>query len=156
MQAQTITPASSWRVLKILYWAILGSHLMAGAAILLVAAAEPPVLEVETLAYALMIVPLGVIAASFAVSGTLIGKAKAQPSLTSKLGAYRGALILRWAMLEGAFMTSMGFYLLTKQQLFFATAGLSLIVYLSQSPSLENASNDLGLDTDERSQLTAN
>ena len=129
---------------------------MAGASIVFVAASMPPMLDVQTIAYALLLVPLGVIAASFTVSGALFGKAKAQPSLTSKLGAYRGALILRWAMLEGAFLTSPMSYLITKQQLFFATAGLALVVYLSQTPSLENASGDLGLDTDERSQLTAN
>lgn len=155
MQGPTATPAASWRGLKILYWAILGSHLMAGAAIGLVAANMPPILDAQAIAYGLLLVPLGVMAAAFVVSGALVAKAKAQPDLLAKLAGYRGALILRWAMLEGSFMTSLMFYLITKQPLFFATAGLGLIVYLSQSPSLESASSALGLDTDERSQLTA-
>lgn len=76
---------------------------------------------------------------------------KQTPELKDKLGNYRGAMILRVAMMEFPALFSIIAFLLTGNYLFLGLAGLVIIIFLMLIPLKERVSNDLELSTQERS-----
>ena len=75
---------------------------------------------------------------------------KAQTELKNKLGEYRNALIVGYAIMEGPSLLSLVLYYLTGNILYLACAGLIILVFLINKPSKYIAANDLDLNSNER------
>lgn len=77
-------------------------------------------------------------------------KIKSYNILTSKMGEYRGAMIIRLAMLEGASLFSIIVYLLTADLIFIAMSGLIIAYFIKLRPTIDKISMDLELDSTEK------
>jgi MFS family permease len=80
-------------------------------------------------------------------------KIKKHNSLTSKMGEYRGAMIIRLAMLEGASLFAIVVYLLTADLIFIAMSGLIIAFFIILRPTSDKISMDLELNSTEKLQI---
>lgn len=74
-------------------------------------------------------------------------------SLHLKIGKYRMAKILSWAMLEGAGLFSIISYILTASYLFTVVFVVILIAYFLSKPSTDEFVNDFIIEGNERNEL---
>lgn len=79
------------------------------------------------------------------ISKALVSKAKDKNTLKEKLAGYRSALIVKYALLEGASMFASVFLLLTGEIFFFIVAVLIIGVFLLYRPSKEKTIAELQL-----------
>jgi hypothetical protein len=89
------------------------------------------------------------------VTGHLIYKSRLKKiknysSLTSKMGEYRSAMIIRFAMLEGASLFAIIVYLLTADLIFMAMTGLIVAYFIILKPTVDKITMDLELNSTER------
>lgn len=92
------------------------------------------------------------------VTGHLIYKSRLKKiknynSLISKMRDYRGAMIIRLAMLEGASLFAIVVYLLTADLIFIAMTGLIIAYFIMLRPTIEKISMDLELNSTERMKI---
>ena len=80
-------------------------------------------------------------------------KIKNYNSLASKMGEYRGAMIIRLAMLEGASLFAIIVYLLTADLIFIAMSGLIIAYFIILRPTIDKISMDLELNSTERMKI---
>ena len=94
----------------------------------------------------------------FAVYGVIAGSiifkkrlnsSKKKTGLLEKLNDYRAALIIRYALLEGATFFSLVSYLMTGDSLFLYISILIIAIFIIIKPSTENVINDLELNPGE-------
>ena len=78
---------------------------------------------------------------------------KAKPELKDKLNDYRGASLIKYAMLETPSMLAIVCYLLTANFIFLGYAGLIVILFLLNRPSPENTVNDLELNQADKTKV---
>jgi hypothetical protein len=83
----------------------------------------------------------------------LIGKIKNDASFEKKLEAYRSAMIMRYALLEGPSIFSTVVYLLTGNMIFLAFSGVMILAFLMNMPSRDKATQDLNLSSIEADKL---
>ena len=74
---------------------------------------------------------------------------KSKTSLLQKLNDYRAALIIRYALLEGATFFSLVSYLMTGDQLFLYISISIIAIFIIIKPSIQNVINDLELNPGE-------
>lgn len=84
---------------------------------------------------------------------TKVNQAKMEPELTAKMAGYRGALVLKYAMLEGPSLFAVIAYLLTGQLLYLAAPVILIILTLMQRPDKDTAIKELELDYNEQAKL---
>lgn len=101
---------------------------------------------------AAMVVVGGCIASHFLYSMRL-KPARSLPGLGEKLAAYRGLLLLRWALLEGPALFATVCFFLTGNQLLLAFAALPLLLLVLSRPTKERAATDLELNWEEKAIL---
>lgn len=113
-------------------------------------AGSPEMSDLETIF--LYIVPiflvLGVVS-SFLVYRKRIGDLKDERDLVSKMTGYRGAFIVRLALLEGPGFFAVVVTFLTGNLLFLVFAGIIVAYMIYLRPAKESIANDLGLNYDE-------
>lgn len=82
-----------------------------------------------------------------------VEEALTKTSATEKLEVYKGAVILRLAMIEGPYLFALISYFFTGNVQFVYLGALLLIVYLLQKPSRDKIAVDLQLNEDEKQLL---
>ncbi len=82
-----------------------------------------------------------------------VNNAIPKTDLLEKLILYRSALIVKYALLEGAAFFAIVAYLLTGEVLHLALAGISILAFLFSIPSIAKTENDLELNQDERQKI---
>lgn len=93
------------------------------------------------------------IAIGYWLFGNQMKNAKAGNNLSDKLHTYRSASIIRWALLEGAALAALVFYLLCGSVVLLAVAGISLVVFLLLHPNVMRLKIDLDLSPAELARL---
>jgi len=96
----------------------------------------------------LIIIPLFVVGGflgSRVMFKTRLNAIKSQDNLISKMTAYRGALIIKYALLEGPSFFAIVVFLLTGDYLFLGLSGLIIVYFFLIRPTSEAAVNDLEL-----------
>ena len=83
------------------------------------------------------------------VYNSRIKKARVMNTLIEKTAAYRGAIVVRLAMLEGASLFAIVVYLLTADLWFIGMAGIVIVYFFMLRPSAEKIVEELGLDPSE-------
>lgn len=85
--------------------------------------------------------------------GSQMKTAKAASNLSDKLNTYRSANIIRWALLEGAALVALVFYLLSGNVILLAIAGISLLILGLLHPNVMRLKVDLDLSQTELDRL---
>lgn len=93
------------------------------------------------------------IAIGYWLFGNQMKNAKASNNLNDKLHTYRSASIIRWALLEGAVLVALIFYLLSGSVVLLAVAGISLVAFLLLHPNVMRLKIDLDLTQAELGRL---
>jgi divalent metal cation (Fe/Co/Zn/Cd) transporter len=93
------------------------------------------------------------VALSYWLFGVRLNVAKQQTSLSDKLNTYRAATILRFALIEGAALLTVVFYLLTGNLVLLGIAGIGVVVLLLHHPNLVKLKMDLDLSPADLSRL---
>jgi hypothetical protein len=78
----------------------------------------------------------------------------AMAPLSSKLVEYRSASIIKWALLEGPSFLSIIFAFLTGNLIFLGLAVMVMIYFLTMKPGAEKAATEMGLDFEQKNQLS--
>ena len=148
------TSKAYFNSLKIIHTAILTSQVILGIIFYYLNAASQENSSAESLDKIFQIV------IPILVAGGIIGSAvilrlklktiKVRTELKNKLGEYRNALIVGYAIMEGPSLFSLVCYYITGNILYLACAGLITLVFLINKPSKYIAANDLDLNTNER------
>lgn len=77
--------------------------------------------------------------------GNQMKTAKTAVSLSDKLNTYRSANLIRWALLEGAALMALAFYLLSGNVILLAIAGIAFLVLGLLHPNVMRLKVDLDL-----------
>lgn len=100
-----------------------------------------------------------IIALTLALNGFVTGqliyknrlkKIKKYTELKTKMGEYKGAFLIRLAMLEGATLFSIVIYLITANLMFIGIAGIVIIYFVYLNPTRDKISFDLELNSTEK------
>ena len=148
------TSKQYFKSLHILFWAMVIAQLM----VALVAVFVVQESDMDERAGALknlflVVVPLLVAASvtgAVLVFRKLVNNLKLKPGLIGKMTGYRTALMVRFALLEGATLIAIAVFLVTGYWLVLAMAGLMIVFFFTYRPSPERAALDLELNTNER------
>jgi hypothetical protein len=100
------------------------------------------------------IVMLGVIYGGEWVRKMRLKTCKEKKELNEKLDEYRTAIIIKYALLEASSLLALIAYLMTSNYLFLSLAGIGLIVFFNNRPSLQKIIDELELNDSEKSLLT--
>lgn len=92
-------------------------------------------------------------AVSYWLFGLRVQAAKQQNSLSDKLNTYRAATIIRFALIEGALLLTVVFYLLTGNLVLLGIAGIGLVVLALLHPSSVKLKVDLDLSPTDLARL---
>lgn len=93
------------------------------------------------------------VALSYWLFGVRLNVAKQQSSLSDKLNTYRTATIIRFALIEGALLLTVVFYLLTGKPVLLGIAGIGLVVLALLHPNPVKLKMDLDLSPAELTRL---
>lgn len=85
----------------------------------------------------------------------LMAKVAEQPSLTGKLQAYQTALIVRYALSEGASLFCIVCMLLTGNVYYLIVAGINILYFIIIRPTKFKLQDDLNLGYDEQVEMDA-
>jgi hypothetical protein len=96
------------------------------------------------------VLAVGGIAASMYVSKKLLKGFVQKKTLAEKLSAYRGPLLIRWALLEMPTMFSLVGYLLTGSYFFLLLAALMVALFVFNRPTPSAACADLELSASDK------
>lgn len=80
----------------------------------------------------------------------LVEKAKETKDLKDKLGAYRTALIAKWAALEGPVLIGIIFFFMSSNLAFLLVAGVLMAFFSTTGSSIDKTIEDLSLNMDEQ------
>jgi hypothetical protein len=158
MEAPQNTPKALFRILKVMYIAILAwTILYIGIAYAFIKQSgqvyitDKMMLQyfwVASMVLTLAIIPLAYIAYKKKLEGI-----KPEKNLTEKLLFYRTPFLLRLALLEAGCIINTSLYLISGNQYILYAAIITLIVLLINYPTVSAVSNDLYLTNDEMDQL---
>lgn len=93
------------------------------------------------------------VAISYWLFGIRLNVAKQQSSLSDKLNTYRAATIIRFALIEGALLLTVVFYLLTGNLVLLGIAGIGLVVLALLHPNPVKLKVDLDLSPTDLARL---
>lgn len=96
------------------------------------------------------------VALSYWLFGLRVQAAKQQNSLSDKLNTYRAATIIRFALIEGALLLTVVFYLLTGNLVLLGIAGVGLVVLALLHPNPVKLKVDLDLSPTDLARLEDN
>ena len=88
--------------------------------------------------------------ASSIVFKRLVEKAKEEKDLKDKLGAYRGASIAKWGLLEGSTMIALILFFISGNLTFLMMGGAMIAYFASTGSSIDKTIEDLALNRDEQ------
>lgn len=139
------TLGQQWKGLQIIFGAIMTSHLMIIGVLYYVAQQQdaPRFGLLSPIGLALVMGFFGARAAAQWLPANLLKRAAAAPTVEEKLGRYRGAMIVRWAMGEGAVIMAMLAYILTGDWRCLVLAGFGFLASLASFPSARRAAAEL-------------
>ena len=80
--------------------------------------------------------------------------AKSMSDLQVKLMAYRSALVIRYAIIEGVSIFAIVISLVTGKLLYLGIAGILILYFLALLPGIERIASDLELNPEEKQLLT--
>jgi hypothetical protein len=75
-------------------------------------------------------------------------------TLLEKIGKYRTAKIISWALLEGAALFSIVAFIITRSSFFYIVLFVILISFILSKPSYDEFLNDFRIEGNERDELT--
>ncbi|MDX2069873.1 MAG: hypothetical protein SFV55_15700 [Haliscomenobacter sp.] len=90
---------------------------------------------------------------SYWLFGLRVQAAKQQTSLSDKLNTYRSASIIRFALIEGAALVAVVFYMLTGNTVLLGIAGIGLVILALQHPNPVKLKMDLELSPSDLARL---
>lgn len=93
------------------------------------------------------------LAAGFFIGRNRIQAARNLDTLKEKMTAYRAALILRWALLEGSILLAGVSFFLSRYLILLGVAGIGLVVFLLFFPSRNRIITDLEFSSSEQAAL---
>jgi hypothetical protein len=99
------------------------------------------------------LVMLTLIAGAFYLGRNRIEAARQLRDLKQKMTAYRAALILRWALIEGSVLMTSVFFFLTRDIQLLIVAGVGIVIFALFFPSRERIITDLELSGSEQAAL---
>lgn len=123
---------------------LLGQLLFLGVCVLL--NADKPKTEDATFDIVVPIIVVGGILASAFLYRILIGKARQEPELKSKMKRYSSAFIIRCAFVEGPCLFSIVVFLLTAERSMLLYTAACLVVFIANRPSRAKVIDDLELE----------
>ena len=156
MVTQRQTSKQYLRSVTVIYYAVLAAQIGFAAVALLLVLSHKMEPNESVRNIFLYVVP--VIVLNGFVTGQLIYKSrlrriKVYDNLLSKTAEYRSALIVRWAMLEGASLFAIAIYLVTADSIFMVFAGIVIAFFLLLKPSVYKISTELELNSTEKMKL---
>lgn len=83
-----------------------------------------------------------------------IKQIQSNASLLEKIGKYRTAKIISWALLEGAALFSVVAFFITRSSFFYIVLFAILIAFILSKPSYDEFLNDFRIEGNERDELT--
>lgn len=151
------TPREYFKALKILFYA-----LIAGLVFYAITATGIQKMELTspvTIHFSNIVMPilLFIVMACIILSRVLFQRRlieiKEKRSLQDRLTGYRGAMILRWALLEAPAFLLLTAYLLTGQQLYLALTLIILVRFITSRPTCQRTIEELTLTPTEAGAL---
>lgn len=113
---------------------------------------ENQVLANQFLPYIAGIAVAGCLASQY-LFGLRLKKIRQLTGLDAKTTAYRGALIMKWTLLDAPALLSGVFYLITGSKLFLVCAALPLILLILSKPTKDKSYSEMELTWEEQQQL---
>jgi hypothetical protein len=83
-----------------------------------------------------------------------IQQIQSNATVFEKIGKYRTAKIISWALLEGAALFSVVVFTITQSFFFYVVLFVILIAFILSKPSLDEFLNDFRIEGNERDELT--
>lgn len=142
------------KTMRIIFFALLAGQIIFIVVAFFMVKNNPPQSQSDDLFN--IIVPVAVGSGLFMSSllfKQMLAKIKNDDSFEKKLEAYRSALIIRYALLEGPSIFSTGVYLLSGNIIFLAFSGVMILAFLMNMPSRNKATLDLNLSSIETDKL---
>jgi hypothetical protein len=154
-QTREISPKTFLKTISIIHLALMMGQVLFGIVVFT---------QVHTITFNLkdthdpflLVVPImaiGSFTASVIVFKQLLNAATAKEPLSAKITAYQSALIVRFALLEGASLFGIVTFLLTGNLLFIGISGLLVLYFLIIRPTKDKVQTDLNLSYEETSEL---
>jgi len=147
------TSKEFFKELRILHLALLVGQLLIAGILYYITTGEKKKMDFDSGDISSYFVPsvivVGFMASSF-IFKKLVVKAKSMDNLKDKLGAYRSASIVKWALLEGPALIGIILFFISNN-LTFLIMGVAMIVYFATTgSSIEKTIEDLSLNHDEQ------
>ena len=142
------------KTMRIIFFALLAGQIIFIAVAFFMVTNNPPQSQSDDLFN--IIVPVAIGSGLFMSSllfKQMLAKIKKDDSFEKKLEAYRSALIMRYALLEGPSIFSTVVYLLSGNIIFLAFSGVMILAFLMNMPSQNKATQDLNLSSIEADKL---
>lgn len=143
------------RSLQVMFFGLLVGQLLI-ALVLWLNVQPPQVPNTQFVAFDFAIIGIWcvAVAASYFVSKKLTENARENPDLTGKLGAYRVARIVRYALLEMPVLVCLiSFFFVTANYALLALAAVGIAVFATQAPRREPIISELDLTAAEQFRL---
>ena len=150
------TSKQYFKELRVLHLALLIGQIVIAAILYYLASGDKMTKGLDASDVLRYIVPgvmiFGFIGSSF-IFKKLVNKAKGMTELKDKLGLYRGALIAKWALLEGPTLIGIMLFYIFNNLTFLLMAGAMLAYFATTGTSIEKAIEDLSLNLDEQARI---
>lgn len=158
METQQNTPRALYRILKIMYVAILiGTIMYMGAAYIFIKqSGETMISDKLTVQYmwsAVLLLTLAIIPGAYYIYKKKMESLKENEDLTQKLMFYKTPFIIRLALLEACCIIDTTFFLMTSNNYIIYAAIIVLIILFMNYPGKSAISNDLKLNAEESEHL---
>jgi hypothetical protein len=153
MIANKLTPKEYFKSMLVIWFSLIGGQIFFGIITFYLnnnGSYEPRAKDLKDIF--IYLVPVftvyGVIAGSIIFKKKL-NSSKSKTSLIEKLNDYRAALIIRYALLEGATFFSLVSYLMTGDSLFLYISIAIIVIFIIIKPSTKDVINNLELNPGE-------
>ena len=142
------------KTMRIIFFALLAGQIIFMAVAFFTVNNNPPQSQSDDLFNIIVPVAIGLgLFMSSLLFKQMLAKIKKDDSFEQKLEAYRSALIIRYALLEGPSIFSTVVYLLSGNIIFLAFSGVMILAFLMNMPSRDKATQDLNLSSIEADKL---
>lgn len=141
------------KALQILYFALLAGSFIFIIVFYFLPQDKENLLPQDGLAIRIPILVFILLASAFFLGRNRIEAARNQNTLQEKMVAYRAAVIIRWALLEGSVLLASVFFFLSRNLLLLTVALIGWAVLAIFYPSRDRIITDLDLSTEEQSVL---
>jgi hypothetical protein len=157
METKPQTSREYFRLMLIIYFALVAGQVMFGLVVAFLRLAGDFSMELSEMKDIFLI-----LSCVFAAGGYLGGRilfrkmmvsARDRASLAEKMANYRSAMIVRYALLEGATFFTIIACLITGDFLFLGFAGFLVLIFVTMPPTRNNAIRDLELSPAEEREI---